>query len=204
MGHWYSPMGLRLVQSVALLIALLGGGMVAKGGWIEAKAWLAKGLIETAWQRTLSGQRQVTPWPWADTWPVARLEFPRLGVSRLILRGDSGSTLAFGPGWAEQSTPPGRKGRSFLSGHRDTHFHFLKDLQIGDTLNLQRADGRQIDYRVVEQIVVDQRAGWQIPLTGPQELLLITCYPFDALIPGGPLRYIVRAEVAEQGSSDSS
>ncbi|MCG8098630.1 MAG: class GN sortase, partial [Candidatus Thiodiazotropha taylori] len=60
---------------------------------------------------------------------------------------------------------------------------------------LQGGDGREMDYRVVEHLVVDQRAGWQIPLTGPQELLLITCFPFDALMPGGPLRYIVRAEI---------
>jgi sortase A len=180
---------------MALLLALLGSGMLAKGVWIEAKAWLAEWLIQLAWQRTLSGERQVAPWPWADTWPVARLDSPRLGVSRLVLHGDSGSTLAFGPGWAEQSTPPGGAGRSFLSAHRDTHFHFLKDLQIGDILKLQDKSGRQTDYRVVEYQVVDRRAGWQIPLSGPQELLLITCYPFDALVPGGPLRYIVRAEV---------
>ncbi|MEW8627910.1 MAG: class GN sortase [Candidatus Thiodiazotropha sp.] len=189
-------MGLRLVQSVALMIALFGGGMVAKGLWIEAKAWLAQGLIHLAWQQTLHGQPQALPWPWADTWPVARLESPRLGVSRLVLSGDSGSALAFGPGWAEQSTPPGGVGRSFISGHRDTHFRFLKDLRIGDILELQGSDGRQTDYRVVEHLVVDQRQGWQIPLTGPQELILVTCFPFDVLIPGGPLRYIIRAEIA--------
>ncbi|MCG8071661.1 MAG: class GN sortase [Candidatus Thiodiazotropha taylori] len=188
-------MGLRVAQTLALLMALLGGGMLANGLWIEAKAWLAEGLITVAWQRTRNGQSQVTPWPWADTWPVARLVSPRLGVSRLVLSGDSGATLAFGPGWAEQSTLPGGVGRSFVSGHRDTHFRFLKDLQIGDILKLQGGDGREMDYRVVEHLVVDQRAGWQIPLTGPQELLLITCFPFDALMPGGPLRYIVRAEI---------
>jgi sortase A len=190
-------MGLRAVQLIALLLCLLGSGMLGKSLWIEAKAWLAGGLIETAWQLTLAGYGPTTPWPWADTWPVAKLESPRLGVTRLVLSGDSGSSMAFGPGWAEQTTPPGMAGRSFISGHRDTHFRFLKDLLVGDELRLQTADGMQHIYRIVELRVVDQEQGWQMAIDGPQELLLVTCYPFDALIPGGRLRFIVRAEIAE-------
>ncbi|MES9953157.1 MAG: class GN sortase [Candidatus Thiodiazotropha sp. 6PLUC2] len=184
-------MGLRLVS---LMLCLLGGGMLSHSFWIEAKAWLAEGLIEAAWQRTLAGEGHTAPWPWADTWPVARLESPRLGITRLVLSGDSGATMAFGPGWAEHSELPGEEGRSFISGHRDTHFRFLKDLFIGDELRVQRADGRIVVYRVTERRVVDQQQGWHMALEGPQELLLVTCYPFDALIPGGPMRYIVRAE----------
>jgi sortase (surface protein transpeptidase) len=29
--------------------------------------------------------------------------------------------------------------------------------------------------------------------TGRKSLTLITCWPFDAIVPGGPLRYVVRA-----------
>jgi sortase A len=191
-------MGLRTFRIVALLLCLMGGEMLGHSIWIGAKAWLAEGLIEAAWQRTLAEQVPTTPWPWADTWPVARLESPRLGVTRLVLSGDSGATMAFGPGWAEQTLMPGGDGRSFISGHRDTHFRFLKDLLIGDELIVERSDGERVVYRVTERRVVDQEQGWQMALEGPQELLLVTCYPFDALVPGGPLRYIVRAEVASK------
>ncbi|MES9834632.1 MAG: class GN sortase [Candidatus Thiodiazotropha sp. LLP2] len=184
-------MGVRIL---ALLLCLLGGGMLFKSFWIEAKAWLAEGLIETAWQHTLAGEGPTAPWPWADTWPVARLESPRLGITRLVLNGDSGAAMAFGPGWTEHTTLPGEEGRSFISGHRDTHFRFLKDLLIGDELKVQRADGKIVVFRVAESQIVDQQQGWHISLEGPQELLLVTCYPFDAVMPGGPMRYIVRAE----------
>ena len=185
-----------MLRRFALLLCLLGVGLAGEGAWIEAKAWLAEALIASAWQRTLSGHRAVPPWPWADTRPVATLESPRLGVKRWVLSGDSGRTLAFGPGWAEHTAAPGEAGRSFISGHRDTHFRFLKDLRIGDRLNVQTPEGRDLSYRVAETGVIDQREGRRLALDGPQELLLITCYPFDAIIPGGNLRYIVRAEIS--------
>ena len=56
----------------AALIAL-GGWQVAGGVWIHAKAVLAQILLERAWQQTRDGGERVRPWPWADTWPVARL-----------------------------------------------------------------------------------------------------------------------------------
>src|SRR5256884_6616698 len=61
---------------ITLLVAL-GAWQLGRGAWIQAKAWLAQSLIAHAWARTLSGERQAKPWPWADTWPVARLTVPR-------------------------------------------------------------------------------------------------------------------------------
>ena len=189
-----------------MLLCLFGGGLLGEGAWIEAKAWLAEALIASAWQRTLAGHDTAPPWPWADTRPVAMLESPRLGVKRWVLSGDSGRNLAFGPGWAEHTVAPGEAGRSFISGHRDTHFRFLKDLRIGDRLTVQTESGRYVSYRVAEIGVIDRQQGWRIAVDGPQELLLITCYPFDAVTPGGDLRYVVRAElsgpVAGSGSGE--
>ncbi|WP_231882596.1 hypothetical protein, partial [Oleiphilus sp. HI0061] len=65
-----------------LLIALSLTAIVQLGGGakIAAKAWLSQYLIEQAWSRTLLGEERVRPWPWADTWPVAELSVPSLGV----------------------------------------------------------------------------------------------------------------------------
>ena len=76
--------GKRLL--VALLIAL-GGWQFGHGAWIQAKAWLAQVLIAQAWQRVLAGEVHAKPWPWADTWPVARLSVPSLGIERYVLEG---------------------------------------------------------------------------------------------------------------------
>src|SRR5207248_2826247 len=80
--------------------ALLAGGaaLFGHGAYIYAKAGLAQVLLRRAWERTLAGERDVKPWPWADTWPVARLTIPKAGTDSIVLAGASGRTLAFGPG----------------------------------------------------------------------------------------------------------
>jgi sortase A len=172
----------------------------AQGFWIEAKAWLAQGLIAAAWDGTDSDEDTIPPWPWADTWPVAHLEVPRLGVKRYILAGVSGRTLAFGPGWAMQTARPGSSGASLIAGHRDTHFRFLKELRDGDRLLVDTPGDAKVVYRVTATGIVHQRQSGLMSAQGSQGLLLVTCYPFEALLPGGELRYLVWAE-AESGET---
>ncbi|MSQ60616.1 MAG: sortase [Betaproteobacteria bacterium] len=101
--------------------------------YIHAKAWAAQKLIAAGWGRSLASGAGVKPWPWADTHPVARLEAPRLRVALMVLAGASSRTLAFGPGHMNGTPLPGGAGNSVLSGHRDTHFAFLRELRPGDT-----------------------------------------------------------------------
>jgi sortase A len=53
-------------------------------------------------------------------------------------------------------------------------------------------------YRVSERQVVDKDDTWLLDtLPGETRLTLVTCYPFDALSAGGPLRYVVSADKVE-------
>ncbi len=183
----------------AMMILLVAGfWQLAAGGWIHAKAWLAQQLIADAWARTRHPGERVAPWAWADTWPVARLEVPRLGLSRYVLAGGHGRALAFAPGWLEGTTLPGGRGKSVISGHRDTHFRFLAQLELDDQIFVTTADGGKVQYNVANRQVYHEKAGWLLSPEQRQQLLLITCYPFDALVPGGPWRYVVTAHVAEE------
>ena len=177
----------------ALLLAGSALWLGLDAGWLQAKAWPAQGLLHAAWTETLATGQAHKPWPWADTTPVARLLAPRLSIDQIVLAGDAGRTLAFGPGWAEASATPGKHGVVVLSGHRDTHFRFLRDLQPGDELQVDagRAARR---YRVVSLHVADTQREAIALNDGDDALLLVTCWPFEALAPGGPLRYVVRAE----------
>ena len=180
---------------VVLCLVLWGCQQGVSAARIEAKAWMAPLLIERAWQRSLNdGGRPVKPWPWADTWPVARLTVPEQGIELLVLAGDSGNALAFGPGLAPYSTPPGVRGVAVIAGHRDTHFTFLRHARVGDNLLLETADGVLHKYRVKAARVVDSDREQISTDDQRQALLLVTCYPFDTLRVGGPLRYAVRAE----------
>jgi sortase A len=179
---------------LALLLLLLGLHQLAGAALIKAKAWLAPVLIETAWEQTLvRGGEPVKPWSWADTWPVARLRAPAQDVQLLVLAGDSGNALAFGPGHAAASAELGTAGLAVIGGHRDTHFAFLRDLPVGALLQLQLPDGRWRYYEVESSRIVDASREL-LPIGLDEEvLLLVTCYPFVALQANGPLRYVVRA-----------
>jgi sortase A len=163
------------------------------GLWIHAKARLAPALLQRAWARTVAGETRVKPWPWADTWPVARLRVPAHGIDLVVLDGVSGRTLAFAPGHASNSALPGDSGVAFVTGHRDTHFRFLQHVRVGDVVLVDapgRAGGR---YVIREIAVVDARRAVIRQEGQGDHLVLLTCYPFDAITPGGPLRYVVAA-----------
>ncbi|MEX2126532.1 MAG: class GN sortase [Woeseia sp.] len=176
-------------------ILCLGFWQLGQGACIPAKAWLAQELMQRAWRRAESGERDVPPWPWADTWPVARLSATGGDVELIVLEGGSGRTLAFGPGHLSVSVLPGERGNSIIAGHRDTHFQFLQHVRDGDSINVDMPDGRSHLFRVVGIDVVDSRRGSILLDTESPMLSLVTCYPFNAREAGGPMRYVVTAEM---------
>ncbi|NKB22401.1 MAG: class GN sortase [Alphaproteobacteria bacterium] len=186
----------RTLTVVALVIGALGVWQLAGGGWIYAKAALAKGMIADAWDETLSTGIKIKPWPWADTWPVAKLNFPTHQRDITVLAGAQGATLAFGPGHLSGTAKPGAAGNSVIAGHRDTSFTLLGDLKPGDPVELQKDDGFWFSYRVTGSTIVDSREKWFPPEPDESMLTLVTCWPLDAITPGGPMRYLVFAEEA--------
>lgn len=159
--------------------------------WIPVKAELAQHLLERAWLRTLAGEPDAKPWPWADTRAVAILEIPRLGLREIVLEGSSGRNLAFGPTLVN-TTQFDQSLDRILSGHRDTHFSFVKELKTGDLLRLHTTTEIR-DYRVSWQEAVDSRQKQLVIDNSVDRLTLLTCYPFEAAVPGGPLRWVVTA-----------
>ncbi len=171
--------------------ALLAAFFTLQALWIPAKAALGQALLEHSWQELQAGNPGVKPWPWADTHAIALLEVPRLEIRQVLLSGASPRNLAWGPVWF---TLNGNhvSGDVVVSGHRDTHFSFLQHLQAGDELLLS-TEAQQIRYEIVQLEIVDSRTATLNPLSDTRRLTLVTCYPFDALQAGGPLRYVVTA-----------
>ena len=184
----------RALAWLAGLLALAGVLACGQGAGLYAKAFAGQWLLERAWARGAQDGTPAKPWPWADTQPIARLVVPGQHIDQLVLAGASGRTLAWGPGHLDDSAAPGTAGNTVLSAHRDTHFRFLQRLVPGDAIALETRDGTQRHYRVRDIAVVDVHA-LRLPRdTAVPTLTLVTCYPFDALVPGGPLRYVVTAQ----------
>ena len=179
------------VLSVMFVVSL---SVLAVGLWIPFKALVAQELLELAWAESQARQRPVRPWPWADTWPVARLTLEEAQESLIVLQGAHGESLAFGPGQVYGDMDS--RGPMVIAGHRDTHFQSLRHLAQGSQLRLQDRHGQWRVYRVSQTRIVDSRHQQINTATLPDDsLLLVTCYPFNGLERRGPLRFVVEARV---------
>ncbi len=182
-------------RALVLLLMVSGLFLLGQGFYMDVKAKVAQVLIETSWQNRTPDSPPARPWWWADTKVIARLDVPRLEETVYVMQDDSGESLAFGPGHMPASAAPSEEGHVVIAGHRDSHFEFLRNIKVGDLVLTQNNQSTEKQYRVTELIIIDVREQ-EIPLYDHNQLTLITCYPFEDFIPGGPLRLVVHAELA--------
>ena len=184
---------LNLLSALCLGLSLF---LFGQSAWIFAKAQLAQVLLERAFTQSIASGQPVKAWGWADTWPVARLEIQRIQASAIVLHGSSGEALAFGPALLNETSRIGERGTAVISAHRDTHFAFLQDVQVSDLISITRDDGLVFTYRVTGTSIADwNKSGIDRNAAG-FNLVLSTCYPFNAITPG-PLRYLLHAELVK-------
>lgn len=180
------------------LILLLGVYQFSGGLYIFAKAELAQYLIANAWHKNLTSDKQHKPWPWADTYPVAELIIQH--KSWYVLSGASGRNLAFAPSHISSTPLPAEIGNSVIVGHRDTQFNSLKKLQMGDIIEVKtKHKHRQFKVTMLRITLHSQLQYIQNNVSNSNfdveqtSLTLITCYPFDSVLPNPIHRYVVRA-----------
>jgi sortase A len=69
-------------------------------------------------------------------------------------------------------------------------------------VRVERVDGRAFEFIVTDRRVADSRKQRIALDSQTPRLTLVTCYPFDAIEPGGPLRFVVTADfIAGAGNS---
>ena len=189
----------ELTRLLFVVMAIAGCVQLWQGAYIFAKAQLAQYLIKNAWQDTLVNKQPTKPWPWADTWPVARLTIKQQDL--FVLQGANIPVLAFGPGFLEYTARPGAVGNTAILGHRDTHFSVLREVGRGEVITLSHTSG-SIDYHIEDIKVVHKD---QVPIVNlPSEhvLTLITCFPFDGIAANTPWRYVVVAQAKSSHLSE--
>ena len=109
-----------------------------------------------------------------------------------IVEGADAEALDRGVGHYETTAFPGQDDQILLSGHRDTVFMQLGDVEVGDIITIELAYGR-FDYEMVDAKIVDADDRTVIGSTAPdEELIVSTCYPFG-YVGSAPDRYVVYA-----------
>ena len=182
----------RKLSILFLVFLLLGGGYFSyQAIKIDLKAQVAQILLKHAWQQSLKNGEGVQPWPSFDGRPIFKLEIAKHHIKQIVLDGTSGQSLAFGPAFHQESFLPSSNKITAISSHRDSHGEYIKNLEIGDILKLQDLDKNWHTYKIEEFLIVNVKDA--VTINKRNRLLLITCYPFDALLSGTPLRYIVSA-----------
>ncbi|GGM35536.1 hypothetical protein GCM10011351_22050 [Paraliobacillus quinghaiensis] len=124
---------------------------------------------------------------------VGLLQIPSIDAELAIVEGTDPDDLEKGVGHFKTSAYPGQNDQILLSGHRDTVFRRLGDVEIGETFTLQLEYG-DFTYEMVDSKIVDADDTTIIKSTAPnEELVISTCYPFS-FVGNAPDRYIIYAK----------
>jgi sortase A len=126
--------------------------------------------------------------------PLAVLRVPKIRLEAPLFDGTDEFTLNYGVGRIRGTAYPGDPGNIGIAGHRDGFFRGLKDVGVGDAIELKTRKGT--GTYIVEQVqIVSPRQVEVLRPTSVPSLTLVTCYPFY-FIGSAPQRYIVTASLS--------
>lgn len=127
--------------------------------------------------------------------PLAILSIPKIDLEVAVLAGTTELVLNRGVGHITGTALPGEPGNVGIAGHRDGYFRGLKDIVVGDLIQIETLTGEST-YTITETWIVEPPDVWVLEPTESPSLTLVTCYPFY-FAGSAPQRFIVRAERVE-------
>ena len=139
---------------------------------------------------------------------IGILRIHRLGIEVPVFEGTDSLTLNRGVGHIRGTAIPGGNGNSGIAGHRDGFFRGLKDVALGDRVELVSAAGTKRAIQVRETRIVPPSDTSVLADRGARTLTLVTCFPFY-LLGNAKERFIVWATQtdtlgpADSGSAES-
>lgn len=161
----------------------------AQAGLVESPALLASSPpapLPVAAVKVLSGSA------------VAVLRIPGIQLEVPVSPGTEENVLQRGAGWIDGTAAPGSDGNVGIAAHRDSHFRGLKDVAVGDLIELETLRRTRV-YRITDLSVVEPTDVHVLAETGEPVLTLVTCFPFY-FIGHAPQRFIVRAAAIDLGN----
>ncbi len=160
--------------------AVLQSARTLQAGQPDRALWSPERV--EAWQKALKDPAPA---------PLAVLRIPRIGVEVAVLEGTDEFVLNRAVGHIADTSMPGTNGNSGIAGHRDGFFRALKDIAVGDVIELETLNASET-YRVERTWIVAPEDVSVLDATPTRSLTLVTCYPFY-YVGSAPQRFIVRA-----------
>jgi sortase A len=178
----------RVRVALSPVLLLLGGMLLVYVGGQYGQMYMEQRRLAEEWriqqQVRLDGAHQTVA---GDG--LTRIRAPKIGLDSFVVEGVSNQDLLLGPGHMPDTALPGDPGNAVISGHRDTFFRHIHELDKGDTLIVQR-DGKTFTYEVTGKKIVSPSDISVVKPTPGSRMTLITCYPTYFIGPA-PKRLVV-------------
>jgi len=134
---------------------------------------------------------------------LIRLVIPKIDLTSFVVEGTDHHDLLLGPGHLEHTAEPGDLGNAVISGHRDTFFRHVHELEKGDQIYVERGGKRMVYEVTVKKIVEPTDLAVTRP-TPDSELTLITCYPTYYIGPAPKRLVVIAKKISDQPSKDTA
>jgi sortase A len=127
--------------------------------------------------------------------PFAVVSVPSLQLLAPVVRGTGSEELSDAVGWDPSSAAPGEAGTAVLAAHDVTWFSDIDQLAPGQVVDV-RTVCATFTYRVTGHQIVTEGAPVANATGGASDLVLVTCWPTNALFFTSQ-RYLVDARLTE-------
>lgn len=192
----FKKLGYELLASlmIPLLVSLVGGLLIVVPIWSNygnrltlAATLLYQPVFVQTEQSYYETEREIIRPEYGEFFAVMKID--AINLEEAIIHGDSEKELAKGVAHYAGSTLPGEGGNVVLSGHRETVFWPLKDIEIGDEVKIETQYGTYT-YVVSDIHTTTPDDVSDVTPTDYERLTFYTCYPFVMWGPT-PERYMV-------------
>jgi len=185
-------------EAVSLFFLVLGLVLI---GYVASQYWdmyHSQRQLQAQWEKqvvaaTTPGAPKLTA---AEM--LTRVSIPSIKLDAIVLEGATNRQLTRGPAHITDTALPGETGNAVITGHRDTFFRHIYELQKGDAIFVRR-NGESFKYEVTGKKIVKPADVSALDPTPDAQLTLITCYPTYYIGPA-PERLVVFSKLVEHGT----
>ena len=125
--------------------------------------------------------------------PLAILSIDKLNLKVPVYNGTDEISLNRGAGRIKGTARIDVPGNLGIAAHRDGFFRVLKDVELGDSIDVLTYQGNK-EFVVSSITIVDPTDVSVLAPTDESTITLVTCYPFY-FVGHAPKRYIVKGEL---------
>jgi sortase A len=184
-------------EAISLAFLVLGLALI---GYVASQYWgmyHGQRELEAQWEKQVA----IVSTPGLPKLSAAelltRVSIPKISLDAIVVEGATRKQLSIGPAHITETAFPGETGNAVITGHRDTFFRHIYELQKGDIIFVRR-NGEVFKYEVTGKKIVKPEDVSVLKPTSDPQLTLITCYPTYYIGPA-PDRLVVFSKLVDHG-----